>query len=91
MGMATIKQLEKEIETIKARNTRVEADKAWELSWLRKLMIAVLTYFLIAIFFHVSGLGRPFANAVVPTAAFIVSTLTLAVLKKMWVRYFYKK
>jgi len=89
--MASIKQLQKEIDAIKARNARVEADKAWELSWMRKLMIAVLTYFLIAIFFYAAGLGRPFANAVVPTAAFIVSTLTLAVLKKVWLRYLYKK
>ena len=58
---------------------------------MRKLMIAVLTYFLIAIFFHVSGLGRPFANAVVPTAAFIVSTMTLAVLKKVWLKCVYKR
>jgi len=34
-----------EIEKIKGRNRRVEADKAWETSLTRKILIAVLTYF----------------------------------------------
>jgi len=34
--------LEKEVTDIKARNKRVEADKAWETSWSRKIVIAVL-------------------------------------------------
>lgn len=31
------KELEKEIEQIKARNKRVELDKAWETSWTRRI------------------------------------------------------
>ena len=42
-----MKELEKEIELIKMRNKRVEADKAWETSWTRKICIAVLTYLVV--------------------------------------------
>jgi len=36
--MTILAKLESEIETIKSRNKRVEADKAWELKswWLKK-------------------------------------------------------
>ena len=37
-------EIEKEIETIKERNSRVELDKAWEVSWTRRLFIAISTY-----------------------------------------------
>ena len=88
--MATIKQLELEIEKIKQRNSRVEADKAWETSLARKLLIAILTYFVIAVFFFFAGLQNPLVNAVVPTAAFVLSTLSLPLFKKIWLES-YKK
>ena len=47
--MATIKQ---DIRSIKERNARVEADKAWETSMTRKVLIAVLTYALVVLFFY---------------------------------------
>lgn len=39
-----MEELVKEIEQIKQRNHRVELDKAWETSAIRKLCICVLTY-----------------------------------------------
>ena len=42
-----MKDLEKEIELIKERNKRVEKDKAWETSMLRKVSIAILTYIVV--------------------------------------------
>ena len=36
-----IKELEKKIEKIEERNKRVEADKAWETSNLRKILIII--------------------------------------------------
>jgi hypothetical protein len=49
--MADIEQIIIKIEEIKKRNERVELDKAWETSWARKFLIAVLTYFVIVLFF----------------------------------------
>ncbi len=89
--MSTIEDLQLEIENIKARNNRVEADKDWETSWTRKIIIAVLTYFVMVMFFYFAGLPNPLINSIVPSIAFVLSTLTISVFKKIWLRKFYKK
>jgi len=89
--MIEIQQLQSEIETIKLRNKRVEADKAWETSISRKIIIAILTYLVIVLFFYSSGLPNPFINAIVPTLGFILSTLSLPFFKEIWLKKIYKK
>ncbi len=84
--MATLEELEFEIEEIKKRNRRVEEDKAWETSLTRKLVILVLTYFVVVIFFFVAKLSHPFVNALVPTLGFFLSTLTIPWMKTIWLR-----
>ena len=84
--MASIKELESEINKIKERNKKVEADKAWETSWERKIIIAILTYILLSVFFFAAGFPNPLINAIVPTAAFILSTLTLSLFKQIWIK-----
>lgn len=79
---------ENEINLLKERNKRVEADKAWETSWSRKIIIAILTYITISSFFFIAELSDPFKNAVVPTTAFIISTSTLSLFKKIWLKKF---
>lgn len=77
---------EKEIEELKARNRRVETDKAWETSWTRKGVIAGLTYSVVVLFFFVADLANPFVNAIVPSIGFVLSTLTVPLFKKWWIR-----
>lgn len=48
--MSEIEELKQEIENIKARNKRVEKDKAWETSLTRRIFIAVSTYILVVVF-----------------------------------------
>lgn len=86
----TISELEIEIAKIHERNTKVETDKAWETSYFRKISIAILTYMVIALFFYSANLSRPLLNAIVPTAGFILSTLSLSFLKSIWLKYFQK-
>jgi len=78
------------MEKIKERNKRVEADKAWETSVSRKVLIAVLTYFVIVLFFYFAGLPKPFVNSIVPALAFVLSTTTLSAFKKIWLKKVYK-
>lgn len=85
--MATLNQ---DMEKIKERNKRVEADKAWETSVSRKVLIAVLTYFVIVLFFYFAGLPKPFVNSIVPALAFVLSTTTLSAFKKIWLKKVYK-
>jgi len=84
--MPSIEELQLEIEEIKKRNQRVEADKAWETSWTRKLVVSVLTYIVIVVFFYFAGLPKPFINAIVPAVAFVLSTLTVPLFKKWWLK-----
>lgn len=88
--MSSIEELQNEIELIKKRNQRVEADKAWETSWTRKVIILFLTYIVIVIFFFFARLPKPFINAIVPALAFVLSTLTVPLFKKWWLNK-YKK
>ena len=81
-----VKDFQKQINEIKKRNKRVELDKAWETSWVRKILLFVLTYIVIVIFFYFAGLPYPWLNSLVPAVAFVLSTLSLPVFKKMWLR-----
>lgn len=88
--MNTIQELEIEVNRINERNKKVETDKAWETSWTRKILIAVLTYLVIGIFFYYSGINEPFKNALVPSLAFILSTLSIPFFKNLWLKYIHK-
>jgi hypothetical protein len=78
-------KINKEIKAIKERNTKVELDKAWETSWTRRIIIVILTYVVIAIFFYSAGFPKPLINSIVPSLAFLISTLTLNLFKKIWI------
>ncbi|MFA5947796.1 MAG: hypothetical protein WC806_02385 [Candidatus Gracilibacteria bacterium] len=84
--MPTLESLQKEIDQIKKRNSRVELDKAWEVSWTRRILILVLTYIVIVLFFVFVHLPNPFLNAIVPTLGFMLSTMSVPVVKKWWMR-----
>ena len=84
--MTEIDQIKKDIQEIKERNARVEADKAWETSLFRKILITVLTYIVIVIFFIFAGFSKPFLNAIVPTLGFILSTASIPYFKKLWIK-----
>lgn len=83
---SSLEHLEKEIELLKARNTRVEKEKAWENSWQRKLGIIVTTYFVMILVFWSLGNDAPFLNAVVPTLGYTLSTLSMGWMKKIFLK-----
>lgn len=83
--MNELEQIKKDIEQLKARNARVELDKAWETSLFRKLLVAGLTYAVILIFLVSMDFPRPFISAIIPTMGFILSTLTVRAVKQWWV------
>ena len=65
-----MENLEQRVQKIENRNEKVETDKAWETSFARKVLIAVLTYIVIVLFFFFAKLPKPFLNAIVPTLGF---------------------
>ncbi|MCI0503431.1 hypothetical protein L0Y65_01845 [Candidatus Micrarchaeota archaeon] len=80
-----------EIEAIKERNARVEADKAWETSITRKAVIAAFTYALSVLILMSIGAPQPLQNALIPAFGFLLSTMTFRILKGYWVRNIYRK
>lgn len=79
-----------EITQIQERNKRVELDKAWETSWTRRLLIASITYIVASLFMMRIGVPDPWVNALVPTGGFLLSTLSLGIVKKWWVKKYGK-
>lgn len=79
-----VKELEKRITDIEKRNERVENDKAWETSALRKILILILTYIFAVLYLKIADTTNPFFGAVVPTVGFFLSTQTLNIVKKKW-------
>jgi hypothetical protein len=86
-----MEKLKNELDLIKKRNNKVEADKAWETSWFRRVTIAILTYAVIVLFFITLGFNKPFINAIVPTLGFLLSTLSISILKNYWIKNIYNK
>mgnify|MGYP005668201103 FL=1 len=82
--------MEKRIKKIERRNKRVEIDKAWETSFTRKVIIALLTYLVIVLFFFMADLPKPFVNSIVPTSGFVLSTLSLKYFKRLWIKFIKK-
>lgn len=86
----TNEELAQRIKEIEERNARVEADKAWETSGARKVLIVALTYFVVVLFLYSADIGRPWINAIVPSLGFFLSTLTLPLVKKKWIKNIHK-
>lgn len=80
--------LEQEVEIIKQRNKRVEADKAWEVSWTRRLFIAASTYVIAGIWLMLIRDTYPWLKAFVPTGGYLLSTLSLPFVKQWWVAHY---
>lgn len=78
--------IEEEIQKIIERNKRVEGDKAWETSWVRRFTIAVLTYVIAGFWLRKISVPDPWLNAFVSTGGYILSTLSLSVVRSLWLR-----
>jgi len=69
--------LEQRVREIEARNSRVEAEKAWETSWTRRLLLMVFTYLGLSVYFWAIDVKDPWLNGIVPAAAFVISTSSM--------------
>ncbi|EKD43415.1 MAG: hypothetical protein ACD_72C00289G0006 [uncultured bacterium] len=76
----------KEVELIKERNKKVELDKAWETSWTRRLSIAFGTYIVAVLWLMMINENLPWLKAFLPAVGYILSTLSLPMIKRWWGR-----
>ena len=91
MEKTTLRQFEKRINIIEERNKKVELDKSWELSYSRRILLMLFTYLAIGFYLQAIRIPEPWLNAIVPSVAFLLSTLTLPLFKKLWLNYFYRR
>ena len=86
-----IKNLEREVELIKERNYRVEADKAWEVSYFRVFFITGVIYVIAVKVMYFIGSANYFLNALVPAIGYFISVQSLPFIKKWWIKSNIKK
>ncbi|MFA7254196.1 MAG: hypothetical protein WC107_06635 [Patescibacteria group bacterium] len=91
MNEETLSKIQNELKLIKARNDKVEADKAWETSISRRIILTLFTYLAIGIYLNAIEVSRPWLNAIVPAIGFMLSTLALPFFKNIWLNHIYKK
>lgn len=82
-----MENLEERVRGIEERNVRVETDKAWETSWTRRILLASFTYLAIGLYLWAIEIAKPWVNAIVPSIGFMISTLTMPLFKKLWLRF----
>ena len=82
-----MESLEERVARIERRNAAVETDKGWEVSISRRIVIFLFTYLVIGIFLKNIHIEHPWTTALEPALAFMISTLTMPYLKKVWVRW----
>lgn len=85
MENISVETLKKDIEKIKERNKAVELDKKWETSYTRRALLVVFTYLAVGLYLRAINVSMPWLNAIVPSLAFLLSTLTLPIFKRIWV------
>lgn len=85
------KELEKRIKKIEERNKRVEGDKAWETCNLRKILIIVFTYIFAVLYLRIADTTNPWFGAVVPCVGFYLSTQSINIIKKWWLKKYHSK
>lgn len=81
-----VKKIREDVETIKLRNKRVEADKAWETSKTRNTFIALTSFVIIYIVMRQVNADHPFTNAVVSAAIYLLSTASYGIIKQWWLK-----
>ena len=81
---AIVYALSEEVTIIKERNQRVEADKSWETSWLRIILISAVTYTVCSMLFFAIQIEHFMLNALIPTTGYALSTLSLQKIKARW-------
>ena len=79
-----------DITLLQERNARVETDKAWETSLTRRIIITIGTYVIIGSYLTFLDIERAWLHALVPPTAYIISTLSLPLIKRVWVKHIYR-
>ncbi len=77
---------EQRLNAIEQRNARVEFDKAWETSFVRRGFIALTTYIVVGLVLQEIHPEGAWVDAVIPVCGYVLSTLSLPPIKALWIK-----
>ena len=78
--------LQQQIQTMLERNTRVEQDKAWEVSMIRRAFIVAVTYAIACYYLWLIDVPQFWLHAAVPAGGYLLSTLSLSWIRRWWIK-----
>lgn len=78
--------LKLEIQSIKERNSKVEINKAWEVSKTRILFICLITYLVAVTYIYLVRNRGIWLSALIPVIGFYLSTQSLPIVKRFWIK-----
>lgn len=82
-----MKNTDSRIQKIEERNKKVELDKRWETSITRRVCIMILTYIIVVLYStFVKNTNNIFLTSLVPVIGYTLSTLSLKIIKNIWVK-----
>ena len=71
---------------IQESHRRVEAEKAWEVSWTRRFFIGFFTYIVTVLFFSLIGVPRPILSGFALFCGFVISSGLLSFIKRGFIK-----
>jgi len=78
--------VEERLNKIEERNKRVELDKSWETSLIRILSVSIITYIVAFFVLFSMGVSKSYLSALIPVIGFILSTQSIPIIKKYWIK-----
>lgn len=80
--------IEARLQRIEERNRRVQLNKAWETSKIRRISIAAITYLAALFYLFMIDEPRPFLVGLIPAGAYVLSSLSLPFIRRSWEDYY---
>lgn len=83
--------IDERISRIESRNAKATSDKAWETSLTRRGAISGITYIFAGFSLYLLGSNAPWFYALIPVLGYVLSTLSLPLLRALWQTHVYNK
>lgn len=76
--------LEDRVARIEKRNSLVESDKKWEISFVRRFFLTATIFSFALLFLWITGQKNILLGAIIPPIGYFFSTLSLPFLRKLF-------
>lgn len=81
-----MEDLNKRVINIEIKNKKIEIDNAWRNSWTRNVLLLILIYLIALFCLKFKNSLNLYLWALLPCFGFLLSTLILKLVKKIWIK-----